>query len=163
MEMTTENLLKDAGKQTPDELINQTIERVETLLKEMYPYYASFGNGAFTIRQGSSIVMITVRPFTETDTCIECMANVVYGAEVTPDLMRFLLRKNAELHFGGFGLLFDNTITFSYSFPGMHLDKEEFQTALYSVAIISDYYDDEIVNAAGGKRAADMAVIDLDA
>ncbi len=162
--MTTENLLKtEADKQTPDAMMKVTIERVETLLREMYPYYASFGDGSFTIRQGSSIVGIMVRPFTENDTCVECTANVVYGATITPDLMRFLLRKNAELHFGGFGLLFDNTITFSYAFPGMHLDKEEFQTALYSVAIISDYYDDEIVTAAGGKRAADMAVIDLDA
>lgn len=161
--MTTDNLIKNAGQQTPETLIQQTSERVEALLKEMYPYYASFGDGTFTIRQGSSIVSITVRPFTENDTCVECTANVVYGAEITPDMMRFLLRKNAELHFGGFGLLFDGTVIFSYSFPGMHLDKEEFQTALYSVAIISDYYDDEIVSAAGGKRAADMAIIDLDA
>jgi hypothetical protein len=161
--MTTENLIKETGKQTPDELVQQTIERVEGMLKEIYPHYSSFGNGSFTIRQGSSIVMVTVRPFTENDTCVECMANVVYGAEITPDLMRFLLRKNAELHFGGFGLLFDNTVTFSYSFPGMHLDKEEFQTAVYSVAIIADYYDDEIVSAAGGQRAADVAVVDLDA
>jgi hypothetical protein len=161
--MTTENLIKQFDKGTPAELLAKTTERVETMLQEMYPYYANFGDGSFTIRQGSSVVMVTVRPFTEDDTCIECTANVVYGAEVTPDLMRFLLRKNAELHFGGFGLLFDNTITFSYSIAGMHLDKEEFQTALYSVAIIADYYDDEIIGAAGGKRAADMAVIDLDA
>jgi hypothetical protein len=161
--MTTDQLIKAEVHQTPQTLVQQTIERVEAMLQEMYPYYASFGDGAFTIRQGSSIVMITVRPFTETETCIECTANVVYGASLTPDLMRFLLRKNAELHFGGFGLLFDGTITFSYSIAGMHLDKEEFQTALYSVAVISDYYDDEIVTAAGGKRAADLAVIDLDA
>jgi hypothetical protein len=161
--MTTDSLIKQTGKATPAELLVATTKRVEALLKELHPSYASFGDGSFTISEGSSVVMITVRSFTEDDTCIECTANVVYGAEISPDLMRFLLRKNAELHFGGFGLLFDNTITFSYSIAGMHLDKEEFQTALYSVAIIADYYDDEIIAAAGGKRASDLTVTDLDA
>jgi hypothetical protein len=148
---------------TPEQMLQQTITRVEEMLKEIYPDYASFGDGSFTVRQGSSIVSIVVRPFTEHDTCVECTANVVYGAELSPAIMKFLLRKNAELHFGGFGLLFDGTITFSYSFPGMHLDKEEFHTALMSVAIISDYYDDEIVAVAGGKRAVDMNIVDLEA
>ncbi|MBD1206841.1 MAG: hypothetical protein H9535_00300 [Ignavibacteria bacterium] len=161
--MTTQDFLtKTHGDSTPEDLLKQTTATVEKLLKEVYPDYSSFGDGSFTISQGSSMVSITVRPFTANETCVECTANVVYGAEISPAIMKFLLRKNAELHFGGFGLLFDGTITFSYSFPGTHLDKEEFHTALTSVAIISDYYDDEIVAAAGGKRAMDMNIIDLE-
>lgn len=163
--MTTQDFLTKThtSNATPEEMLAATAARVEEMLKEIYPDYASFGDGSFTIRQGSSVVSIVVRPFTSGETCVECTANVVYGAEISPAIMKFLLRKNAELHFGGFGLLFDGTITFSYSFPGMHLDKEEFHTALTSVAIISDYYDDEIVAAAGGKRAADMNIVDLEA
>jgi hypothetical protein len=162
--MTTQDFLsKTHAEPTSPEMLKQTAARVEEMLKEIYPDYISFGDGSFTITQGSSVVSIIVRPFTAHDTCVECTANVVYGAEISPAIMKFLLRKNAELHFGGFGLLFDGTITFSYSFPGMHLDKEEFHTALMSVAIISDYYDDEIVAAAGGKRAADMNIVDLEA
>jgi hypothetical protein len=162
--MTTQDFLsKTHGEPTSAEMLKQTAARVEEMLKEIYPDYTSFGDGSFTITQGSSVVSIIVRPFTAHDTCVECTANVVYGAEISPAIMKFLLRKNAELHFGGFGLLFDGTITFSYSFPGMHLDREEFHTALTSVAIISDYYDDEIVAAAGGKRAADMNIVDLEA
>jgi hypothetical protein len=163
--MNTQDFLSKthAPSITPEEMIKQTTARVETMLKEIYPDHAGFGDGSFTIRQGSSAVSIIVRAFTESETCVECTANVVYGAEISPAIMKFLLRKNAELHFGGFGLLFDGTITFSYSFPGMHLDKEEFQTALTSVAIIADYYDDEIVAAVGGKRAADMNIVDLEA
>ncbi len=162
--MTTQDFLtKTHASSTPEEMIHETAKRVEAMLKDTYPDYASFGDGSFTIRQGSSVVSVVVRPFTESETCVECTANVVSGAEISPAIMKFLLRKNAELHFGGFGLLFDGTITYSYSFPGMHLDKEEFHTALASVAIISDYYDDEIVAAAGGKRASDLNIVDLEA
>ncbi|MCS6807454.1 MAG: hypothetical protein RML40_02080 [Bacteroidota bacterium] len=160
---TQDFLTKSHGDATPEELLKATAVKVEEMLKEIYPDYTSFGDGSFTITQGSSVVSIIVRPFTATETCVECTANVVYGAEISPAIMKFLLRKNAELHFGGFGLLFDGTITFSYSLPGMHLDKEEFHTAVQAVAIISDYYDDEIVVAAGGKRAVDMNIVDLEA
>jgi hypothetical protein len=39
--------------------------------------------------------------------------------------MQFLLRKNAELHFGAFGLLFDNTIVFQHSIAGSNVDGNE--------------------------------------
>ncbi len=146
---------------TPQELIDMTIRRVNDILKEEFPDYLSFGNGSFTISRGSTQVMIVVRPFTSEETCVECMANVVTETEITPELMRFLLRKNAELHFGSFGLLFDDTITFSHSIAGTNLDANELITTLNSVAVIADYYDDIIVDLSGGKRAADV-IEDLD-
>jgi len=36
------------------------------------------------------------------------------------------------------------------------MDKNEFETSLKAVALISDYYDDEIVSIAGGKRGIDL-------
>lgn len=146
---------------TPQELIDMTIRRVNDILKEEFPDYLSFGNGSFTISRGSTQVMIVVRPFTSDETCVECLANVVTETEITPELMRFLLRKNAELHFGSFGLLFDDTITFSHSIAGTNLDANELITTLNSVAVIADYYDDIIVDLSGGKRAADV-IEDLD-
>lgn len=141
--------------ETPKELMDQTIVKVNDILKEYFPDYLSFGNGSFTISRGSTQVMIVVRPFTNEETCVECMANVVTGTEITMELMRFLLRKNAELHFGSFGLLFDDTITFAHSIAGTNLDANELITTLNSVAVISDYYDDIIVDLSGGKRAKD--------
>ena len=141
---------------TPEELMTTTMEKVVSILDENFPGYLSFGNGSFTISQGSSQVMIVVRPFTHDDSCVECVAHVVHNASITEDLMRFLLRKNSELHFGSFGLLFDGTISFQHSITGENLDANELITTVKSVATISDYYDDIIVNAAGGKRAIDM-------
>jgi len=99
--------------------------------------------------------MIIVRPFTQDDACIECISNVVTGAKITDELMKFMLRANSELHFGGFGLMFDDTITYSHSFSASCLKNNELQITLDSIAAIADYYDDIIVEAAGGKRAID--------
>jgi hypothetical protein len=106
--------------------------------------------------------MIIVRPFTDEDSCVECSANVVIGAKITPDLMKFLLRKNTELHFGAFGLLFDDTITFAHSITGSNLDENELLTSLNSVATIADYYDDVIIEMAGGKRANELSLVDYE-
>ncbi len=141
---------------TPPQLISETINKVEAILKDHYPDYLSFGNGTFTISRGSSHVMIIVRPYTQNETCVEYIANVVTGAKITSELMRFLLRKNSELHFGSFGLIFDDTITFSHTITGSSLTKDQLVITLNSIAVISDYYDDIIVDLAGGKRASDL-------
>lgn len=141
---------------TPVELINETIAKVQTFLDRNFPEHLSFGNGSFTISRGSTQVMIIVRPFTNRETSVECISQVVTGAKITPELMNFLLRKNAELHFGAFGLYFDNTITYSHAITGTHLDENELLNTLNTVAVIADHYDDKIVEIAGGKRATDL-------
>lgn len=142
---------------TPEVLINETIVKIGEILDKYYPEYIRFDNGAFAIIEGSTQVMILVRPFTTEEACIEFLANVVTGATISNDLMRFLLRKNAELHFGSFGILFDDTVTFSHSISTAGFNEKELLTSLDSVAIIADYYDDIIVDLAGGKRAKDFA------
>ncbi len=163
--MLSESTFINQGEQTmpetPVELINQTIENVENILKAHFSDYLNFGNGSFTISYGSTQVMVIVRPFTNDDTSIECVSNVVSGAMITSDLMNFLLRKNAELHIGGFGLLFDDTIVYQHSIAGSNLDPNELITSVKAVAVISDYYDDEIVAMAGGKRSVDLEIGDL--
>lgn len=146
---------------TPQELMQATAEKVEKMLNKHFPEHIKFDNNSWTISRGSTQVMIIIRPFTYNETCVECMANVVNGANITPELLRFLLRKNAELHFGSFGLLFDDTITFSHSIAGMNLDDSEFINSLNSIAVIADFYDDQIVEIAGGKRSIDMLADEL--
>ena len=159
--MTIDDYTKETdGVQTPDELIESTLHTVEGLLKQEFPDYLKFTNGSFTICRGSTQVIVTVRPFTNTETVVECMAHVVSGATITTELLHFLLRKNSELHFGGFGLMFDDTITFSHSVSGINLEGSVIRDSINAVAIIADYYDDEIVKMAGGKRAADIFELD---
>lgn len=149
------NINNDNGviMETNNEVLTSTIQKVENFLKEKYPGYIKFDDNRYTITRGSTAVMILIRPYTEDDTIVEFVSNMVFGANISPELMNFLLRKNAELHFGAFGLLFDGTIIFTYSIAGKNLDENEFVTALNSVAIIADYYDNEIIAMAGGKTA----------
>ena len=150
------------GVATPGDLISSTSKRVEDLLQKNFPDYLAFDNGSFTISRGSTQVMVVVRPFTETETCIECMAQVVSGARIDAELMKFLLRKNSELHFGAFGLLFDDTITFTHSITGTNVDENELVTTINAVAIIADHYDNEIVAMAGGRCCGEVTIDDLE-
>jgi hypothetical protein len=141
---------------TQHDLITATQARIKSVLERTFPNAIDFGDGSYTITHGSSSVIIVVRPYTESDTMVELMSQVVTGATITPELTKWLLRKNVELHFGGFGLLFDDTVVFTYSLPGANIDANELEAAITSVAVIADHYDDEIVRLAGGKRAADL-------
>ncbi|MFM2134364.1 MAG: hypothetical protein RL156_1645 [Bacteroidota bacterium] len=141
---------------TSNEMLDETRSQVVRILNDAYPEYMSFGNGVYAVSRGSTRVMIAVRAFTPEECMVEVTAHVVTGASMSPELMKFLLRKNAELHIGGFGLLFDDTIVFSNSITGTHMDRNELITAIAAVAVIADHYDDEIVALAGGKRASDI-------
>jgi hypothetical protein len=147
---------KDGFIQTPQEILDSVSLQLSNLLDEYFPEHLKFDSNRFTIQKGSSQIMIMVRPYTQTEACIEFYSNVVTGANITPELMHFLLRKNAELHFGAFGLIFDNTITFSHTILGSSLNPQSLKLILSTIAVICDHYDDIIVDLAGGKRAADF-------
>ncbi len=138
------------------EMIAQTQNRVRLVLQERFANFIDFGDGTFAIPHGSSSVAIVVRPYTETDTMVELIAQLVSEANVTPELMHWLLRKNAELHMGSFGLLFDDSIIYSYALSGNNINADVLESAITSIAVIADHYDDEIVQMAGGKRAVDL-------
>ena len=141
---------------TTDTLITSTQDAVRAVLASRFQDHIDFGDGTFAIPFGSSSVSIVVRPYTESDTIIELTAQVVSEATVSSELMHWLLRKNAELHFGGFGLLFDDTIVFTYSISGSAIEGSVLEAAITSVAVIADHYDDQLVRMAGGLRAADV-------
>lgn len=146
---------------TTNDVLQSTIQKVSGLCSELFPDVVSFGDGSFILSHGSASVMVIVRSFNADEACVECLAHVVSGANITPELMKFLLRKNSELHFGGFGLLFDGTVIYSYTISARQLDKNELSNAVQAVSMIADYYDDEIVAMAGGKRAQDVNENDL--
>lgn len=142
--------------QTSQTLIDEARAKVKSTLDAHYPSSVDLGDGSYAVPYGSSSVAIVVRAYTEADTMVEIMAQVVTGGKIDAEVTKWLLRKNAELHFGAFGLLFDDTIIFTYSLPGTCLDSAELKSAIKSVSIIADYYDDELVKMVGGKRVSDI-------
>ena len=110
----------------------------------------------FRIRNGSAIVNISVQEWGEDEAAILFRAWVIQKAEMTPDLMYYLLRKNETMRFGAFGIDDVHDIFFEHSIVGSTCDIEEFRASLKAVAVISDGLDDEIQGQFGGLRAVDV-------
>lgn len=143
---------------TTDSAMNEIQTTLRDVLTSRFPDHIDFGDGTYAIPHGSSSVSIVVRPYTETDSIVELTAQIVSEATISQDLLYWLLRKNAELHFGSFGLLFDDTIIFTYTLPGSVVNASALEAAITSVAVIADHYDDEVIKMAGGKRVVDVSV-----
>lgn len=151
----TMNGAPDNGAEKSEQMLEETRGRVRGFLQEIYPDFAEFSDGTFTLQEGSAIVSITVRPWHEGDTAVEFTSQLVSGARVDEKLMRWMLEKNVELHFGALGLLFDDTVVYSQTLPGCDLSTREFEATTRTVAAIADHYDGEIVALAGGKTSAE--------
>jgi hypothetical protein len=143
------------------DVVGKTTATVRTYLNKLFKKNFQEMEGRFILTEGSAVIQIVIRPWYDNDAVVDMFSYVVEGASITPEITNFLLRKNATLHFGAFGLTFDNTIMFSYSLAGMNLDLNELKAALKMVAAISDFYDDEIVKIAGGKRGIDVKQMSL--
>ena len=137
-----------------EDIVQVVQKKVENYLGDLFgDEFQKFDEGRFTAPEGSTIVQVVVRPWHEKDAIVESSCHVVYGAEITEDLMYYLLRENAKMHFGAFSLNFDDTILFGHSIAGANLDPNELEATIRTVARVSDYYDDEIIEIAGGKTA----------
>jgi hypothetical protein len=110
----------------------------------------------FRVRNGSAIVNISVQEWGDDEAVVLFRAWVIQKAEMTPDLMYYLLRKNDSMRFGAFGIDGDHDIFFEHSIVGSTCDIEEFRASLKAVAVISDGLDDEIQGQFGGLRATDV-------
>ena len=51
---------------------------------------------------GSALAQVAVYPWGDNDAIINTRAYVVSGADITPDLMTYLLKENAQKYFGAF-------------------------------------------------------------
>ena len=109
---------------------------------------------AFYLRSGSALVSTIVAPLGE-HAVVRFESFVVTEVEASYDLFEYLLRSNAHLVHGGFGIDEEHDIFFRVTLLGDTLDKDELEWALGTVAQTSDEYDDEIVSRFGGLRAVD--------
>ena len=107
----------------------------------------------FSIRFGSAIVVVSVRDWGDDDAIITVYSWVIRGAEMTPELMEFLLNKNYNIRFGAFSVDEDNDIHFGHTIVGSTIEKNELRASIMGVANIADEYDDEIQQRWGGNKA----------
>lgn len=133
------------------DIMTATWQKVRQYLKEihgeMYDDVVQEVDDTFVVRRGSATVNLTVKPLSDDDCIVQALAYVVQGVNVTPSLLENLMRQNVKYPFGAFGLMFDNTITFSHRIAGAHLDKNELRTTIGTVGYVADEIDVEIREA----------------
>lgn len=130
-------------------------ERVRAYLGEMELDPEQSDDGLYLFKYGSTVVMISLFE-EEEDTFCRFASVMLKDFEPTLELLHRLLRLNTEVLFGSFLLFEDNTLSFSATLLGNHLDFDEFEKTLRYVAKVSDDYDDDLQNLGGGMRAEDV-------
>ena len=110
---------------------------------------------SYVLPMGSTYANVNVYAWGDDDATVNVRAYVVLGAEMTSELMMFLLRQNDDFRFGAFGLDKDNDIFFEHSIVGSTLDKEELKASVLAVVGTADRFDDEIQRKWGGRRMSD--------
>jgi hypothetical protein len=140
-------------------IVASTQKKIKSYLKQIYGKNYSYMvleiDDMFIIRRGSAAVHVSVMPLNKADCLVRAMAYVVQDAKIGPKILDYLMRLNSRQPVGAFGLMFDNTITYSHSINGAHLDINELRTTVATVAFVADETDDEIRKIAGGMRAVD--------
>lgn len=140
--------------------MNKAEEKTCLLIEETLtgnPAYRKVDTKLFVVRQGSSIVMISVVPWEE-HAIVRCVAQMVKGVSMEMDLGLELLRLNARMRFGAFAYLEqDQIVLFQHSILGGEtLDPEELLATIKDVALVSDEWDDVIIDHYGGQRMQDL-------
>jgi hypothetical protein len=138
------------------------MERLQILEERVKAYLAEMGlepeqseDGLYLFKYGSTVVMISLFEESE-DTFCRFASIMLKDFEPSLELLHRILRLNTEVLFGSFLLFEDNTLSFSATLLGNHLDFAEFEKTLRYVAKVSDDYDDELQTLGGGKRAEDV-------
>jgi len=132
-------------------------EKIGPWLKELFGEFVAPRPDAplYVLFVGSAAVQIAVFPWGEDDSVISTFSFVVTGAELTPELMKDLLRRNLGTRFGAFGLNEQGAIMFVHTIVGSSCDKNELKASVRGVLATADQSDDEIIARWGGQRATD--------
>ncbi len=139
----------------PAELV--TVQRIEAAMAGN-PAFRKLDEHAYIVKQGSTFVMLSVVPLDAERAQVRCIAQLVKGVNMTPDLALELLKQNTQLRFGAFGyaegaklILLTHTLL-----GGATLDPEELAATLADLARLADEYDDQIIASHGGQRMSDL-------
>lgn len=131
-------------------------ERLMPWIQDLYPDQVILHDALpiFVIPGGSAVAYVEVAAWGD-DAMVRTWAYVVTGAELSAELMHYLLRQNAELPFGAFSLDEDGDIRFEHAIVGSTCDLKELRASAEAVMRTADEFDDAIRSRAGGERAVE--------
>jgi hypothetical protein len=121
------------------------------------PAYRKVEDGLYCIKQGSTLVMISVHPWGQR-AVVRLAAQLVKGVSMEVPLALELLETNALLRFGAFAYVpAGEVIIFAHTLLDRDLgDKEEFLGTIRDFALVADDYDDRIAARYGGQTMQDL-------
>ncbi len=137
--------------------VKSTSARIEKMLSDSAAY-RKVEHGLYVIKQGSTVVMISVHAWKETHAIVRLVAQLVKGVTMEVPLALELLELNAVLRFGAFAFVpTGDVIVLSHTLLDRELaDREEFLDTISDFAIVADEYDDRIAARYGGQTMQDL-------
>jgi len=111
---------------------------------------------SYTALYGSAVAIVKVIPAGSDDTWVAFLAPVVAGATLKPDLLEYLLRRNADWAATKFHISQSNEIWLQYSVLGSILDANTCKLAIAFTMLTADAEDDTIRAKWGGRRASEV-------
>ena len=134
-----------------------TCQLIENTLQKS-PAYSRIDDRLYVVKQGSTFVMINVLPWGNDRAVVRCVAQLVRGVKLEPELTKKLLEMNAILRFGAFAYVPEGkVIIFLHSIlGGRTLDPEELVATVRDVALVADEYDNRIADKFGGQTMAEL-------
>lgn len=126
-----------------ESLIASTHAKIEQYIKELFhDYEVAKVEDTYSFAFGTVNVNIRVIGWHAEDVLVEVYSYLAEDVSLTSEMAEELLRLNASMHFGSFGVTFDRAVLYSYSLAGANLDLNEFTAAVQTVATVADSYDE---------------------
>ncbi|KOY85683.1 hypothetical protein AD998_05525 [bacterium 336/3] len=124
-------------------LLTSTQAKVEKYIQELFhDYEVAKVENTYSFAFGTVNVNIRIIGWHTEDVLVEVYSYLAENVAVDGKTAEELLRLNASMHFGSFGLTFDRAVIYSYSLAGANLDFNEFMAAVQTVATVADSYDE---------------------
>jgi hypothetical protein len=127
-----------------ESLIVSTQAKVEKYIQELFhDYEVAKVENTYSFAFGTVNVNIRIIGWHTEDVLVEVYSYLAENVTINGETAEELLRLNASMHFGSFGLTFDRAVTYTYSLAGANLDFNEFMAAVQTVATVADSYDEK--------------------
>lgn len=137
-------------------VVKKASRRIEEMLGGSGAY-RKVESGLYVIKQGSTLVMISVHPWRE-HAVVRLSAQLVKGVQMEAPLALELLELNSILRFGSFAYVpAGEVVIFSHTLLDSDLrDRGEFLETISDFAVVADDYDDRIAARYGGQTMQDI-------
>jgi hypothetical protein len=145
------------SKPSTSQAVKSACLRVEKLLSKSAAY-RKVDDGLYVIKQGSTLVMVTVHSWKQTHAVVRLVAQLVKGVQMEAELALELLTINAILRFGAFAYVpAGSVIVFCHTMADRELsDQDEFMETIRDFALVADDYDDRIAARYGGQTMQEL-------